>query len=202
MASGGVKTEKEVEWGPGVKEDMRKHGLNEDTIGILGLEDFSTYDMIDKLDEDCILAELKDMRISGAQRCAFRTFMKARKEQIAVNHQQSSGFMTHTHIDILRKCKSKLASIMRPTEIIEKLRSEKMLTDFEAEHINSKPTRYEKVVSLTDIIMKAEDGCFWSLIKALFRTKHENLVNFIGEQMNQRGKSYNIIFIYAVYVNI
>ena len=193
MASGGVKTDKEVEWGPGVKEDMRKHGLNEGTISILGFEGFNTYDVIDKLDEECVIVDLKDIKTPCAQRSAFRTFMKARKSKIADNHQQSSGFMTDTHIDILRKCKPKLACIMRPTEIIEKLRSEKMLTDYEAEHINSKPTRYEKVVSLTDIIMKAEDSCFWSLIKALFRTKHENLVNFIGEQMNQKGKSYNNI---------
>ena len=193
MASGGVKTDKEVEWGPGVKEDMRKYGLNEETIDILGLEGYIEYDAIDKLDEDCVIADLKDMEIIGIQRSAFRTFMKARKSQIAESHKQSSGFMTDNHIDILRKCKPKLASKMRPTEIIEKLLSEKMLTDFEVEHINSKPTRYEKVISLTDIIMKAEGGCFWSLIKALISTKHDNLVNFIGEQMNQTGEGYNII---------
>ena len=193
MASGGVKTDKEVEWGPGVKEDMRKHGLNDKTITILGLEEYIEYDAIDILDPECVIVDLTHMKIPGVQRSAFLTFLKTRKSKIAESFKQSSSLMTDTHVDILRKCKPKFASNMRPTEIIEKLRSEKMLTDFEAEHINSKPTRYEKVVSLTDIIMKAEDGCFWSLIKALFITNQENLVNFIGEQMNQRGESYNNI---------
>ena len=177
-----------VVWDAGLVEDMRQCGLTDKTIQILGEEEYTTYNLIDFVDEQLIAEELKDLGIKSGQRLAFLSLKKARQQK-RVEGRMNKTFMTERHHDLLLKCKPKMADCMDPVRVLEILQSEKILTDHEREAIKSKTTRYDQVTEMLDCLMKSTDDGFWHLVRALYRTKQDNLVNLIREKMTSEGKS-------------
>ena len=203
-----VKTEKDhpeikkepqtgIQWSPGVKEAMCHHGLDEDSIRKLGEDGFRNFEMLDKLDVDSTMEELRQSNfLNAAQRCAFRSMINSRRENIS--QPESNGdtkpigtVMKQEHVDILLKCRVTLAENMKNLQVIEQLVAEKVLTHVDRYQIKSKPNPYDQNIELLDIIQTQSDEAFFSLVKALKTFHQTHLADLLQENIRMGKSIYN-----------
>ena len=184
-----------TEWEPGVKEAMRKYKLTTATIDILGREGFTSFEIIDCLEIEEIVSELKNHKINTAQRFAFKALMKARRRRLLeLELEPNDGKVVETvlsndHRKVLRQCKTELLAKLSLLEVPNLLHADGVLTDAEYEECNiPMKTRYKKVEYLLEILDKQSERSFLSFMRALRSTNQQHLVNYIEENVSKEGK--------------
>ena len=184
----------EIQWSPGVKEAMHNHGLNEGSIRKLGEDEFTSFEILDKLDVDSTMEEMRQSKLlSTAQRSAFRSMINSRRSKSSQPESNRDTrpigtVMKQEHVDILLKCRVKLADNMKNLQVIEQLVAEKVLTHVDRYQIKSKPNPYDQNIELLDKIQTQSDDAFFSLVKAL-KTYHQTHQADLLQENIRMGKS-------------
>ena len=194
--------DEEVQWEPGLKEEMERYGLNEETINIVGREGYTKRKIIQIMEKNDVAADLVRFNIPSAQIQMFCAFIMDCKKAKSVEIRNTKDIkMTDEHQAILLKCKPFLAANMKPEMVMEILHSKMLLTKYDRDVCNEEKIGYAKVVKLLDLLSEQTEGAFWGLIRALERTNQKHLANMIEECVSKEGRLfiYTLYHIYLVY---
>ena len=201
MAEGGLPSDSPsvgdsdgIEWEPDVKETMRKYKLTTATIDILGREGFTSFAIIDCLEIEEVISELKNHKINTAQRFTFKALMKARRRrllELELEPNEGNDFqkiLPNDHRKVLRQCKPELLNKLILLEVPNLLHADGVLTDAQYEQCNAAHPRYKRVEFLLGILEKGSHRSFMSFMRSLRSTKQQHLANYIEEYVSKEGK--------------
>ena len=171
-------------WDPGVVREMKRHGLDDQTVNILGKEGFTTTKKISYMDKDAIkeMKEKYELPIAevGCIKCLVKSIQQEGQENIASLYNCQvvaetaeiidNKLITRKQEDMLIKQAHTLCKIVKPLEVFVQLRAAKCLTKEEMDRCRKCDTDYEQVLEMLHIIEKGTYKHYWSLVRVLKST--------------------------------
>ena len=182
--------ETRVTWDPGVKEELLARRLKEQTIDILGQEEYTTFQSIDSMSKEAIDQIKTEYRIPSSQIDRLREVIRIRnnstKQQAATLpvDTTSSSLMPEELVGAIIKQKVTLCNIIRPMEVLVHLQAAYCLTTYEYNQCKVQATCFDKVCEMLDILVKGPEKGYHELIKGLKQTGQKHAAKLLtGEQL-------------------
>ena len=95
--------ESSIQWGEGVREAMRCHGLSEGSIQKLGEDGLISFEIIDKINVDNLMKDLQQTRLLNLpERTNLRTMIESRRNvtgpSVSDSTKSKANLMTKEHV--------------------------------------------------------------------------------------------------------
>ena len=186
-----------IEWDPGIVEKLKRHGLTDQTIDILGQEEYITMQLISYMDKDAINEVKEKYGLPIAQVTCIKHLVNSCQEygevksdtmykcQVVAEKENIIDYkkITPKQKDMLVTHAPELCNIVWPFRVFVVLRALKCFTEHDMEHCLTIPSRYKQVYEMITIIERATYKHYWSLVRALRSTgqKHAAKLLYHGQ---------------------
>ena len=191
-----------ITWDPGVVEEMKNHGLADQTIDILGQEGFNTIQLISYMDGELITKLEERFALPLAQVGCIKRLVESfqhREEgevvsmyncQVVAEKEEEIDYKLTTvkQKKTLRRQAPELCNIVRPFPVFVQLEAVNCLTKQEMEHCRRFHTPYEQVYELLTIIGNGTYKHYWSLVRALRSTGQRHAAKLLYHGHLKRWK--------------
>ena len=177
------------QWVPGLAEALITYGISLRTLDKLCTLGYTTYGKYTPSDEERIIQTFTSANISSAEICMIRTFIKDIRTDPAIKVKHSKCHARDQFKVIMCKCAGALASLMEPRPVIDDLKAEGLLSQYQVNRIlTRKSTMPEIVIDLLDCLIGTSCEVLPALLKSLKKSKQTDLANRIEEFMELNGR--------------
>ena len=178
--------------GPAVKHSLldilRNYPLKETSIQKLIDGGLDSFEVLDKLDFECISVVIARCDMHLVDQANFLSVVKAHKKltdksrntiQKEKENYNRQGMMTEEHRELLKKHTFNLAMSMDANLLMVKLYSDNVLVRVELDACKAEPTPFDQGVALLRMVEKGPDSNIYILARALLHTNKLHLAKLL-----------------------